>query len=36
MGNDTVSFEENYIFRNNKSITSNNDIAPAMSKTPKE
>lgn len=22
-----VSFEENYIFRNNRSITSNNDIA---------
>ena len=25
--NSTVSFEENYIFRNNRSITSNNDIA---------
>lgn len=25
--NNTVSFEENYIFRNNRSITSNNDIA---------
>ena len=27
MGNSAVYFEENYIFRNNKSITSNNDIA---------
>ena len=27
MDNNMVSFEENYIFRNNKSITSNNDIA---------
>lgn len=27
MDNNTVLFEENYIFRNNKSITSNNDIA---------
>lgn len=27
MGNNAVYFEENYIFRNNKSITSNNDIA---------
>lgn len=27
MNNNTVLFEENYIFRNNKSITSNNDIA---------
>lgn len=27
MDNDTVFFEENYIFRNNRSITSNNDIA---------
>ena len=27
MDNNTVFFEENYIFRNNKSITSNNDIA---------
>ncbi len=27
MDNSTVLFEENYIFRNNRSITSNNDIA---------
>ena len=27
MDNNAVSFEENYIFRNNRSITSNNDIA---------
>lgn len=27
MNNDMVFFEENYIFRNNRSITSNNDIA---------
>ncbi len=27
MSNNAVHFEENYIFRNNKSITSNNDIA---------
>ena len=27
MDNSAVYFEENYIFRNNKSITSNNDIA---------
>lgn len=27
MDNNMVSFEENYIFRNNRSITSNNDIA---------
>lgn len=27
MDNDTVFFEENYIFRNNRSITSNNDVA---------
>lgn len=27
MDNNVVSFEENYIFRNNRSITSNNDIA---------
>lgn len=27
MGDSSVYFEENYIFRNNKSITSNNDIA---------
>lgn len=27
MDNSTVHFEENYIFRNNRSITSNNDIA---------
>ena len=27
MTNNAVKFEENYIFRNNKSITSNNDIA---------
>ena len=27
MNNDMVSFEENYIFKNNRSITSNNDIA---------
>ena len=27
MENSMISFEENYIFRNNRSITSNNDIA---------
>ena len=27
MANDSILFEENYIFRNNKSITTNNDIA---------
>ena len=27
MGDTTVSFEENYIFRNNRTITSNNDVA---------
>ena len=27
MGDRIVSFEENYIFRNNRSITSNSDIA---------
>ena len=27
MSSDTIFFEENYIFRNNKSITSNNDVA---------
>lgn len=27
MDNNVVSFEENYIFRNNRSITSNSDIA---------
>ena len=27
MNNSPVYFEDNYIFRNNKSITSNNDIA---------
>lgn len=27
LSNDTVQFEENYIFRNNRSITSNNDVA---------